>query len=783
MTHNSDQLQSSIKTFNVSPRTVFMTVGPSACGKTTFCTQVLKAQLPGIVKYLSSDDIRLELLNQSNVDKYAPEMLTMSHLAFEQLFSRAKAYMTWPCSADFIIIDTTGLNEGFRKRVVELCNENNYSLSPVIFDYKTYGEYYTYAIDKTITTKHVEELRLRTIPGLNREFRDKIKDVCPITIRSRDFTQVNIEVKEWNKYQACFLPNNSKCVIVGNVGGCYQELILLLKQFRIELDDGMLKSNEQIILLGNPYRDDSSDQIRSFIEKNNIICVYENGLPFVSIRNRWIVTGAYQEKKYLGSTKHSREGVTIVDDSVFNEPYRIFGSYPSLKFERKDNLYLIDGGCVHGGELIGLRFGRDGKPFTKKQRALATYVVRERKLLFPRELEVINVDSLAPIVKSRHNKIVNSAAPFLSGTMSPAPADIKSGNITLSAFESLSQALLYYKWRGISHVCLQPKYMGSRCTIVLSLNGSSYAISRGGFTIRIPGMSDLLDQLKIKFLKDNIVCAIIDGELLPWSAMGRSLIDNTFRSVEVGLSKDVELLKKFGFDKQLDKLAQARSTINLPLQKNNANKIGHGLYHTMVSYDAFSSDWMGVDALERGLHTYSEQLALFAVETALEFKPFALLKTIDKSGKETIYDEPAGVNFERVSSDAHVVVSTDDLSEAEAFYRSITEDQRMEGIVIKPETRSNYLDNCLVPYMKVRNQNYLTLIYGPTYQEPRRLAALIKRKKVTNKQRLSRLQYDISQEILRIPTGSLGSSNSYYCDLVATFLQTNQEESKVDPRL
>lgn len=164
----------------------------------------------------------------------------------------------------------------------------------------------------------------------------------------------------------------------------------------------------------------------------------------------------------------------------------------------------------------------------------------------------------------------------------------------------------------------------------------------------------------------------------------------------------------------------------------------------------------------------------------MEFKPFALLKTIDTFGNEIIYNEAASSNFKQVSSDIHLVISTDDLISAEEFYHTITVDKRMEGIVIKPEILNNPK---VVPYMKIRNPNYLTLICGPTYQHPKRLLSLIKRKKVSYKQRLSRLQYNISQELLHIPLKLLNSSNSRYCDLVATFIQSNEEESKVDPRL
>ncbi|CAH6418197.1 3 phosphatase [uncultured virus] len=784
-------------TFKVVPHTVFMTIGPSTCGKTTFCKEYLIPQLleffgstmcGGTVRYLSSDDIRWEIIG-SRYGKYDPEMMNISNLAFEQLFSRAACYMTWPSASEFIVIDTTGLNEDFRKRVTDLCREKNYSLVPILFDYKSYDEYFQYASDKLIVSRHIKAFRERVIPVVNREFRE----LKPFWIKNRDFPNVKIKIPEWESYAECFLPPSSKAIVIGNVNGCYEELLMLLKQFRLEFgEDGCTlnfnKENESaptIILIGNPYRVDGThnDKLERLIQKNNILCVYENGLPFISVKNRWIATAKFLNRQHLNKLKH-QQNESFIYDPIFNEPLRIFGSHPSTKMERKDNFYLIDGGCVHGGSLIGIGFTANNQIFSKKQLALSAYIPKDLKLLFPsnREIEITSANDLSPYLQYRHNKIVHAAAPFLSGTMSPAPADYKSGN-TSESFESLNQALFYYKQHGVSRVSLQPKYMGSRCTVVLNKESPSYAISRSGFSIRIPGIQELLDSLKEKYLIDNITTAIIDGELLPWIAMGRSLIDDTFRSVEVGLRKDVQLLKKYGFETQLSKLAQARNTTKLQLQKSNINKIGQGLYHTLVSYDSFVQDWMGVEALERGLDTYTEQLTLFSRETPLQFKPFALLKTVHtENGKirEHIYNEPAGINFKRVSDDINTVVSVDDMEAAHAFNRLITENKQMEGIVVKPDIGIN---STAVPYMKVRNGKYLTLIYGPTYQEPKRLQALIKRKKVIDKQRLSRLEYDISQELLQIPISSLGPHNQRYCDLVATFLKTNEEEDKVDPRL
>lgn len=814
----------------VDPHTVFMTVGPSTCGKTTFCTNFLKPALSALpsadVRYLSSDAIRREILggvgstgvyngDNNERDRYDLEMMNVSHLAFEQLFSRASSYMTWPCSAEFIILDTTGLNESFRKQVANLCREKHYNLVPILFDYKSYDEYYTYSMDKYIVTHHIETFRKKTLPNITREC-ECAKSSRIFYIKNQDFSQITIEVPKWTNYLKCFLPSGTKAIIVGNVFGCYDELILLLKQFKIELgEDGSAANTDiKIILIGSFDRSDSNiaanpttiEKLQHLIEKSalaNIICVNDK-VPFVSIRHRWIVTSNFLEKKFLGKidriSTQRRVNYSLVDhknESIHNEPLRIFGSCPALKYERHDNLCAIDGGCVHGGSLIGIGFTSDNKPFVKRQQALKEYIPGQLRIIFPREIELITPDKLSPHTLYRYNKIIHSSAPFLSGTMAPAPADFKSGENTPEAFESLSQALQYYKNNNVNQVCLQPKYMGSRCTVVLNIQGPSYAISRGGYNIRIPGIAELLDSLKNRYLVDGTTTAIIDGELLPWIAMGQSLIDDTFRSVEVGLRKDLDLLNQYGFGEQLNRLAQVRSDTKLPLQKNNINKIGQGIYHSLVAYESFIPEWIGLEGMNNGLITYSNQLSLFSQDGPLEFKPFALLKTIDIHG-EHIYEEGAGANFKRVSSDTCVIISVNDISalaDAISYYQTITQDRRMEGIVVKPDLPMNNigqikcpgapraLGSSVIPYMKVRNCNYLTLIYGPTYKESKRLAALIKRKRVGEKQKISRMQYDISQEMLRIPIIELSANNTKYCNLVATFLKTNEDEEKVDPRL
>jgi hypothetical protein len=117
--------------------TIFMLIGPTECGKTTFVNKVLLPQLAfadeekgftANVQYLSSDSIRQELLG-SDYDKYEQLMLEASEPAFGLLFHKLRLVTSFPLNAEFVVIDTTGLAEDFRMKVREIADAGNYGLS------------------------------------------------------------------------------------------------------------------------------------------------------------------------------------------------------------------------------------------------------------------------------------------------------------------------------------------------------------------------------------------------------------------------------------------------------------------------------------------------------------------------------------------------------------------------------------------------------------------------------------------------------------------------------
>ncbi|GJM70541.1 hypothetical protein HMSSN036_27570 [Paenibacillus macerans] len=66
----------------------------------------------------------------------------------------------------------------------------------------------------------------------------------------------------------------------------------------------------------------------------------------------------------------------------------------------------------------------------------------------------------------------------------------------------------------------------------------------------------------------------------------------------------------------------------------------------------------------------------------------------------------------------------DCMAQAERYFAKLTLEQHMEGVVIKPEVWNGKT----VPYMKVRNPEYLSIIYGYDYKFPHKYRKLLKQK-------------------------------------------------------
>jgi hypothetical protein len=114
----------------------------------------------------------------------------------------------------------------------------------------------------------------------------------------------------------------------------------------------------------------------------------------------------------------------------------------------------------------------------------------------------------------------------------------------------------------------------------------------------------------------------------------------------------------------------------------------------------------------------------------------------------------------------------DRLEKATAFFEKLTQDKQMEGIMIKPD---RYEDSS-IPMMKVRNELYLHIIYR--YDMNRKYSDLVKGKHIRRKLELSKNQYRLGREMLKLAINSDEMKS-----LIGQFLVSDQQSETIDARL
>jgi hypothetical protein len=553
--------------------------------------------------------------------------------------------------------------------------------------------------------------------------------------------------------------------------------------------------------------------------------LFERSFEFVKHRD-FIATHAPCKKKFLGKTdtaslrsqrnfifprrkeyssdedyrKSLEECFSFLEkESVFNQPYHVFGHISIQNKILASNKICVDNGCVHGRVLSSVTFKpNDPKP---KFNYVSSHLNEQEivqglvPLLYPTsEKKVEQKFDLEFRDLRRINCLANNKINFISGTM--CPADRQDNEL-----ESLEQALKYYKNKKVETIILQPKYMGSRCNIYLFNDPKKcYSTSRNGFVIQRddldlkPVYKKLIKQLKSKFTKENAKMILLDGELLPWSALGKELIEDQFKSIASALETETEFLNNNNFEGALEELHKKYQDIDYLHKMKDLGKKGfiekydHSLYRTLKSFDEFKrSSWDSITTEKEKIQRYQEQVQMYGESNGvIEFKPFMILKIVFQNGKEEIFLNESYKNTEiypSISEDDHLILKLSDtkaLDKAEVFYKTITVENKMEGIVIKPEF---VYQEGIAPYMKVRNKEYLTIIYGYEYLSERKYEKLIHKKSIHKKLKTSIEEFKIGRDLLHVPYQDIRYENKDYFNACVHMIGEERVEKDIDPRL
>ena len=853
--------------------TVFILIGATECGKTTFAKEILSPQLQfsdaakgfkANVQYLSSDKIRQELLG-NDYDKYDQVMLEASAQAFALLYEKLHLVTSFPINAEFVIVDTTGLSSDFREKIRDIARGNQYRVEVVLFDYKDRADYFNSERTRKLISNHLNRLRKEVMGSLAREKYDHVHK-----IRKKDFLEnpdYQVDILNKEDFLATLLPHDQDYIVVGDVHECVDELQGLLKQFGFATSDGLIHHTEKtmrktictkVILVGDwidkgggtkgiiefLYRNKEhflfvlgnhenfiykylrgqvkgvkEDLLENFFtslvileedvdlrEKFNVLV--ERSIPFFSYtglgseKKSFYVTHAPCKNKYVGKLdSHSLRAQRIFSldrdldfeqqisfiqvEASRNQPFHFFGHIAAKDVIKVGNKIGLDTGCASGNKLTGAEVTY--RLFIKSQKAERVLDEEDLPILFKRHKEVsladLSSDQLRRLTYCIKNKIN-----FISGTMSPSDKDEETKTL-----ESLSKGLDYFREKDVTEVILQPKYMGSRCNIYLHQKREiCFAISRNGYRFKGIEFDDLYEELLARFgqyMKDeNLVMMILDGELLPWKAAGEGLIEKQFKTIEVALESELSFLAENGFEAALDGLIHAYKETDFAKDQATMPKAtlieeyGTANYQNFKYVKDIMKARMPITAHIEAFQIYQKQLSLYGNDAPLQFKPFAILKFVYENGAEKIPAWTVSEMYQFLTDDQFLslnLIDEDAYAKAEEFFTTLTVEAGMEGVVIKPEHRAEHV----VPYLKVRNVDYLSIVYGYDYQFPHKYSKLIKQKNIKKKLRTSLNEWRLSQKMLEIHYDDISVDNDAYKIAVANMLFEVEKEKEIDPRL
>jgi len=487
-------------------------------------------------------------------------------------------------------------------------------------------------------------------------------------------------------------------------------------------------------------------------------------------------------------------------------PFHFFGHVNIKDVFKYKNKFNLDTGVVSGNKLTTALYVRGQRSPFFKSYASKQKVKEELELMFTLKKRDISFDSLEHEEKKRLEWAAKNKLNFVSGTMSPADKDLANNDL-----ESLNKGIQYFIDAKVGKVILQPKFMGSRGNMLLHKSDveKCQLFSRQGYEIkndRLKGTEKTLDTLfgelqakyKDLFEKLNAEYILFDGELLPWTVMGKGLIDKDFIIPYEASKSELELISNNG-------LFEALEAFKEKYQNANLSDLKHHEVSNLKSYNAFQDELQSKEVMTVDNDQYITQLNYFIAESEMNYKPFSILKVIHNDGSEENYISEKHSNidiFKSISDENYLILDFENLEckawvgyettikvdsvqdlfrLAGVYWNEITEQNHMEGVVIKPEYTYKH---GVAPYLKCRNKGYLKLVYGLDYQSlPHKYRSLIETKNIKNKVNTSIKEWLLAKKLLDIKRNDISIENPEWVSLVCQLITEQEGEKMLDPRL
>ena len=388
-------------------------------------------------------------------------------------------------------------------------------------------------------------------------------------------------------------------------------------------------------------------------------------------------------------------------------------------------------------------------------------------------------------IKSRINWMSEHKINAFSPTIAPAPKSVERREI-----ESIYEGLRFYVRNGVHDIVVQKKYMGSYCDIYLHKDlDATYFVSRNGHKIEHINLTEAklaCEELYNRFDWSYLELVIIQAELMPWNVLGKGLIENEFEGYLNAHKERLAFIQGSGL---MEKLLKVRSGGVFTAFESDRKELRGAAFkakyptHVVRQYNALKDlDLPDTEAYATGINIFETQVTHYGKESAIYFKPFNILKKIYADGREEILN--SNHTYTEVNDDKmkvlHLHTEEEIAEKAAAIYEwfNSLSGEMEEGVVIKPAQA--FIKN-MPPAFKVRNNQYLTMIYGIHFQNE--LDRQIKKRSIRAKLSCSINDWAINYQLLSVPYREISPENYYYKNLVLDRILEEEAEGQLDPAL
>ena len=485
-----------------------------------------------------------------------------------------------------------------------------------------------------------------------------------------------------------------------------------------------------------------------------------------------------------------------------------YGHTPMVEADWLNNTICLDTGCVFGGKLSALRWpekeivsvpaaaaympakrpvAETGVELTAQQRLddlLDLSLVAGKRFVRTaagRSILVEEENAAAALEVMTRFAIQPKWLVHLPPTMSPPATSAREGLL-----EHPDEAFAYYRAEGVAEVVIEEKHMGSRALLAVCRDAD---VARRRFGVATGETGHVWTRTGRAFFPDRATTeailarlrramdlagfwsrnatdwALLDAEIMPWSAKAQSLIRDQYAATgaaaEAGLTAALGLMATARFDDG----AEAESGAGLLARfRERAGRA--------VKYNAA---WRRYCWPVRSLDDYRvAPFHLLATEGAVHLDKTHVwhmqeLARLAEQGDRLVMATP----FRVVDLADEAAVAR-----AVAWWEALVAEGG-EGMVVKPR---DYLvrgpKGHAQPAVKVRGPEYLRIIYGPEYDAPEHLARLRSRG-LGHKRSLALRELALGEEALRRFVARAPLREVHECVFAILAL----ESEPVDPRL